>query len=113
MDLEGIYDDGVAKAQAFIDRHPHGYPTIVMDQDVDLAEPENELEREFPPRLVRTPRRASRHRGRPQRELEAEDAGVRPVARLDRLTGRLARESHGKSKVPEATQLPGLSHFRW
>jgi hypothetical protein len=46
LDLDDAYDEGVREAQAFIDRHPNGYPAMVMGQDADLTEPEDELERE-------------------------------------------------------------------
>ena len=40
------YDEGARQAQDFIDRHSHGYPAVVMGQNVDLSEPEDEFERE-------------------------------------------------------------------
>ena len=87
-EFQDAYDEGVGEAQAFIDRHPHGYPAMTMEQYGKPVRPEDELEAEHMrgwfERLG-----DERHRGGPERELEAEDAGVRPVARLDRLSGNV------------------------
>jgi hypothetical protein len=74
-EFEDAYDEGARQAQDFIDRHSHGYPAVVMGQNVDLSEPEDEIERERARGWYeRLGRRSGR--GEPERELKAEDAGV-------------------------------------
>jgi hypothetical protein len=45
--LDDAYDRGVANAQSFIDRHPHGWPAVVMSQDRKPTWPANEVDREY------------------------------------------------------------------
>ena len=45
-EFQDAYDEGVGEAQAFIDRHPHGYPAMTMEQYGKPVRPEDELEAE-------------------------------------------------------------------
>jgi hypothetical protein len=47
MALEAAYHNGVRAAQDFIDRHPHGWPAVVMSQDRKPTWSGNELDRNY------------------------------------------------------------------
>lgn len=47
MALDAAYDRGVRAAEDFIDRHPDGWPDVVMSQDRQPTWSANELDRKY------------------------------------------------------------------
>jgi hypothetical protein len=47
MALDAAYDRGVRAAEDFIDRHPHGWPDVVMSQDRKPTWSTNELDKKY------------------------------------------------------------------
>lgn len=47
MALDAAYANGVRAAEGFIDRHPHGWPAVVMSQDRKPTWSGNEIDRSY------------------------------------------------------------------
>jgi hypothetical protein len=45
--LDAAYDDGVRAAEDFIDRHPYGWPDVVMSQGRKPTWSTNELDKKY------------------------------------------------------------------